>query len=894
MSSERKIQQQYFARAREGVFRSNEGLDTVAKSPSLDGNFIKKTLHPFCVYFPPQELVQRGEQELSRFPESLTVFHADSGELVIGRSQFAGTDFTGQRDTIFVHNYVVPKERKEEVLRSGFRIFQINHFQTEYDIQEGKVLPELDDIPADSQSHLERQQNILDRLGIDDNLFKQLLGAVMASISSNKKVYIALDVDVTESAIYAKKLTEILFHFLPYELRRHFGFTTYYNEPQGKKFIDVMFVEKGSIRANDRSLDKDFVFDFPNGRFVNAERASQDHFYLNFAWSCRERPDALAEFFSFAEEALQGREAAEKLAPSTYHKLCALFQVSRGLKSLYERNKDGLLYSILDYLDDGAQANKQKLYQMFYQLVGDEVSNLNSGNIVSVEYLQAMIAYCRIADTRTQQEFVGHLVNFMFTNWKNNEDPNYSIQTMQELQQQPELFAAVVEKMHSEDRYYRVFEDYFQARAESINTVRGIQEEIEFWKKYTPQVVASTFFLQQILLKVQRVLEKSSDILNNGKQLYAFIQTLDPTSRDIEIFKENLELAIAICMLDALELDQVTAADIDKLQFLVVRNPGKGKKELEPKDKEKLRILGTVSLILNGDGQKESEILSKLDGMDPEAFDQTRRMLQKLLRAQVYAANFKKVSYAFYRRPKDQDADDEEGLGVAARSRSSGKNNKGSSSRKRESGIYNYREMLAYVHSAAQNSETVFEFISWCSSSSKLEESYKAAIRDYFEYEGQGAFKSKSIRKKIKSVKNAELRKLLDEIRLTQSGFLMKLLTGKNKGIGISLIVVVFTLAIAGGTVVVLGQMKKDKGTPPLPTTIPTAEQSESPTPSLDSGVETPSSESSNPSSTAPSSPDGSSDPGASSSPSASSSPITSTTPSASGVPPSGEEDSQQ
>jgi len=808
MSSERKIQQQYFGRAREGVFRTNEGLDTLAKSPSLDGNFIKKTLHPFCVYHPPQELSQRAEQDLSKYPESLTVFHAESGELVIGRSQFAGTDFTGQRDTIFVHNYVVPKERKEDFLRTGNRIFRVERFQTHYDIQDGKVLPELDDIAADSQSHLYQQQNILDRLKINDVLFKQLLGATMAAISSNKKVYVALDVAVAESAQYAKKLTEILFHFLPFELRRHFGFTTYFNEPQGKKFIDVMFVEKGSIRANDRSLDKDFVFDFPNERFVNSEIAGKEHYYLNFAWSCKDRPDALAEFFAYAEEALNGENAAKKVAPSTYHQLCALFQVDRGLKTLYEQNKEGLLYGILEYLDDTAQSRKQRLYRLFYRLVSDEVSSIHMGKVVSVEYLKAMIAYCRIADDRTKKEFVGHLVHFMFNNWKNNDEPNYTLHAMQELQSQPELFIAAVETMHGEEKYYRVFEDYFKGRAESIASVKAIQQEIEFWRRDCPMVVSGVFFLEQILLKIQQVLGKSGDRINGAQQLHSYVQTLESTNRDLAIFKEKVEGALAKSVLGPLELERVTLEDLENLQFLLGSKRASWRNGLEPKEKEKLQVLSSVSMVLKSDGQNESEILSKLDGMDSETFDQTRRMLRRLLKNRGQAADFKKVGYAFYRGDADSRDD------------------------------YEYREMLSYMHGAGGDSGAVYEFIVWGASAFGMRESFKSAVRDFFEAEGKGALKSKSVRDKLMATRNTAFKRLIKEIGLDQSNFLKKFIVKHKRKLGFTILGLAFVFAVAGITVIVLNTFMKDADNPPPASTEaviqeidPTVPASETPEP---------------------------------------------------------------
>lgn len=95
------IQQQMYTRERKGVFRSTEGFDTVAKSSGLDVAFIKKVLHPFCMYDAPAELVSRSEKDGALYPEAVHLFHAENGETVLGRSIYQPVDFTGLRSAFF-------------------------------------------------------------------------------------------------------------------------------------------------------------------------------------------------------------------------------------------------------------------------------------------------------------------------------------------------------------------------------------------------------------------------------------------------------------------------------------------------------------------------------------------------------------------------------------------------------------------------------------------------------------------------------------------------------------------------------------------------------------------------------------------------------------------------
>lgn len=65
------IEQQYYTRERGGLFSPTDGYDTVAKSPQLKLDYIKKNLHPLCSYDIPIELQRTGEQEESKYPPSM-------------------------------------------------------------------------------------------------------------------------------------------------------------------------------------------------------------------------------------------------------------------------------------------------------------------------------------------------------------------------------------------------------------------------------------------------------------------------------------------------------------------------------------------------------------------------------------------------------------------------------------------------------------------------------------------------------------------------------------------------------------------------------------------------------------------------------------------------------
>lgn len=385
-----KIQQQVYTRGREGIFRASEGLDTVAASPGLDRAFIQKTLHPFCLYHAPQQLRESGEQDVSRYPASLTVFTADSGELVIGRGVFAGADFTGQRDTILVHQYVLPPERAEQAYRNPDAILRIRRFESRY--REGvKTLPELDELGHDATTPEEEIQ-ALETLGIGELRFKQLLRAVAVAVTGNKKVFVALEADIAESSRYAAILTGVLYRCLPLSARRKFGFTTYHREPQGKKYIHLTFVEPGSMRQGDPTVDKAFVFDFPNDRFGNVGLVESGALYLDFVWRQLNRREVLEDFHAFAEEALRADGAEQPPTLDEYDRLCQLYAAEQGEQEPYAAGKEQAMVALVDFLGREA-GGKPRVEALFWKLLDGETALASEGAVPRPGLVSAVCGY---------------------------------------------------------------------------------------------------------------------------------------------------------------------------------------------------------------------------------------------------------------------------------------------------------------------------------------------------------------------------------------------------------------------------------------------------------------------------------------------------------------------
>ncbi|MNI00195.1 hypothetical protein D3C73_529900 [compost metagenome] len=630
---------------------------------------------------------------------------------------------------------------------------------------------------------------------------------MMMSISSNKKVYIALDVDVSELSSYANKLTEILFACLPYEMRKHFGFTTYNNEPQGKKFIDLMFVEKGSIRAGDRNLDKDYIFDFPQERFVNVELSSQDQYYLDFAWQYKGQPDQLTAFYEFAEEALQGVGGASQLAIATYHQLCVLFLVEQGSSEMYEANKEGILSNTLSYLDIDTVPSKPRLNELFWNLVNREISMIKNGSTPSLAYLQGMVDYYRIASESVKGRLVTYLVHFLYNGWNHLEDTNYTIEVFASMLKEPELFRSAIKEMHTQERFIRVFEDYVQGRMSKVTSIKGIQEEITFWVNASPKGSAGAYFQEQCLRHIKSLMEKDRSQIQHGKSLFEFVAQLYKKydKRLYEQLCDEIEKQVAKSVLANMELGQLTAADFDQLSYLIGEVSiveGLDKKELD-----KLQVLNAVHAVLGNEPKQDAEVFEFLNRLPFNQLEQTQWMLQKFLKERINRTNYEKILFAFYRKNSGGNAGFEIGP------------------------EYKYAEMLTYIHNSSAEDGEVYSFLIWTASNpyflsrnQQLLNPYKKAIHLFFDQQDHGALKKSSVMKILMTADNVSFKKCIREIRLEQSSGVTRFLVRYQRPIIRISLVLIVAAGLTIGAAYGLKAIFTDKDAP---------SPSESPSPSI-------------------------------------------------------------
>ncbi|MEK5447893.1 GAP1-N2 domain-containing protein [Paenibacillus sp. FSL R7-0331] len=740
------ITQQMYTRERRGVYRSTEGFDTVAKSDSLDNNFVKKILHPFCVYDAPAELTARGEKSEEMYPAALHLFHTETNDTVIGQSRYLAADFTGQRSAFFAHNFIVPPIRSEEIVEH-YGDWLHADFAAEYDGEPGGTLPELTGIPVRERTSRPEPLEVLRALGFSEELFKALLQAVMLSVAGKKKIYIALDVPVIEISRRAAELTEVLFRALPFDFRRRLGVITYANEPQSRKYIHLTFVEKGALRPGDRSIEKDYVFDLSSGRILNADFTGTRQPFAGLAWTTLSRGGSMEDFGRFADSLLLGEAAERKLQLALYNELAVFYEIEQGNEQLYTENKSAVLGGLLSYLKpEGALESRIRLNDLFLERFDREYDAVRQRIIPEPEVLEQFKAYFVLEGHNYRGKIVDYFINAMLNcPAAGREDvlaAAYGI-----IESDGELSAAFFKKVLVQPVFRKaLLEPYIDSRLAAAADMREIMRFVFHWGRFLPEVLQQAFVRDMVK---EYLLEKLAGDKNPVAAVAAahdFVEQAEKERRrGSGLYPEAMSLLLELAtaadrfLLSRVDLDGLTMEQLLDISFLRYRDTEDWQPPLDAISRRKANALRAAYRWF-GEEKPDEEVFA---GLAPRELDDVQLLGRRWLKEASSAEPFDRLPLAFYH------------------------------SSERADGPLDYDALLELVvRKAAGDKETVYRFFDWSQgswlftvSNKKLWPGYKRAVLRYFMNQDREAFKSREFRKSYAAAAGPALQNVYNEAR---------------------------------------------------------------------------------------------------------------------------------
>jgi hypothetical protein len=726
-----KIQQQLYTRERGGVFSTTDGFDTIAISEQLDKSFVKKYLHPFCLYDSPKSFTAIGQKDATLYPKAITIFQPETGDMVIGQTVFVPTDFTGQRSAYFMHNYVIPSNLKEGWIKDSTKVFQISDFETSYEFGLGKVLPEKEEVQHGCLDILSVKDDLLEKLGITELDFKQLLFSVMTSIAGKKKVFISLNVPLQDYTQYAMQLLEMLYLYLPYAHRRRLGAITFSSSPETKNYIHVVFFEPGTLNYSDRSIEKQFIFDFASGRIsgVNIEGNTQG--YLDFALEKFRKSERLDAFFAFAEESLWGLSEDKSLELLSYHELTNLFlSLSGSNHAIYSKNKVGFLLGLLKFLQVNHH-EKLEMVELFVKLlqvekVADEPDHV-------LDYINAVLAVNKTVQ-RNEPIF------FILETLKHYQNHNLFIQLWQLLEQDKPSYEGILHLVLAHQEYEPLLECYFKERFKPLTHVEDILLELK-------SMLDTAFLLtsQKFILVVIAKVESAVILKSNAFKAVQAIKDFKLDREDIEFldFKQKLVDRSERAILSHIRPNELTTEDIENFSK-IFPNPMNVKFMKDEKARENFQIVQALYQLLNMSEQASPDVLKGLSKVQRE---QVRDILRQQLRHKVSIDHLSLLHTAY------ETGDGEVDYGLLL------------------------KHLIQY-----SDGYTLLAFIKKYQSLIGIDVTYRDLLFSYFVSNSGSIWRDKTYRKELKSIRNRTFNHFLKEVELeTEKNPIIKFL--KKKGL---------------------------------------------------------------------------------------------------------------
>ncbi|SDD36788.1 hypothetical protein SAMN05428987_4686 [Paenibacillus sp. CF095] len=806
------IEQQLYTRERRGVFRTTEGFDTVAASPGLDPSFIKKVLHPYCVYDAPAELTGRSEKDETKFPASIHLLHLESGETILGQNVYQSADFTGLRSAFFAHNYVLSPERSEEQMKQGGWLDAV--FATSYDIEQGTVLPALAELPISPGSGPDSSPTqVLSALKMNEVLFKRLLYAVMQSVATRRKVYIALDLPAEEVTAGAKGLLRLLYTALPYAFRRQLGFMTFAKEPQAKKGIHVQFVERGTLRPKDRNTEKDFTFDLVSGRVTHADASVAKLPYAEFAWALLQEPRAADAFYTFADEMLSGMELGRELSIEAYGELAVFYGLEQGMEDLYLDSKSHVLSGLLTYLKpDGGSQQRSRLNELFLTLLSRELDSVKRENVPEEDVAARIGEYFSVAAPVVQSRIVDYFIYGV-----NNARAQKRMRAVQELyavlDRDPQLNRAFFDKVLANESLTKLlFEPYLDNQLKRTESAANVVEVIRRWVTSHPSAIHYSFLQERTANELRERLCSPNPVQSANEALQR-VSILDRVSADVTYdigitarigqseatarpnrkggsptasqdsayqeeltrLADKLAYVINLFMIQDLDLDRVNREQLLSIDILQHGNEVRDWAARQGSDvSARTNMMLAARAWLSGEGNEEEalEALSLAERNELQRW--TRRWLAGELQAHPGIAAYEALPMAFYRG--------------------------GSGSNRLD-----YPGLIEFIRTNASRAEGLYPFFEWSGDhrmfvrGSNAHKGYADAIVAYFKAHDREAFKSKSAFKPYYVRASKTMKPVYDRAKTELSSPLVRMLTGKRKNL-FGLLLLILVLGIAGGT----------------------------------------------------------------------------------------------
>jgi hypothetical protein len=654
------IQQHMYTRSREGLTSTTVGYDSIAKSNGLSIGVVQSDYLRSLYKYSVPLTISSDDVNIEEFPKSIYGISMPDGYFVLGQNKYKDDEYSqGTRSAFFSHQYYIPHAEMNDFYQNPKKLFQVTSFEGVYDLEKGKVLPTVEDIP-----HQENDINgleLLNRLGIDEQYFQQLLLASFMSIQNGKTVYITLDVPVTRLTENALQLLELIFRCLPYAIRKQLGFNTYTNNTRVHQKMNIVFLENGSLDG--QAVPNHYVFDFNRQAFNLLHELPKSALFIPFVSKNIDDLERIDQFFEFAEESLADIPDEEKNRLALYEQMAELyFSFQEGddsqLDNESERIKRYELISI--FVSNGSIDQKPQIKELLTKLVRKDYVLLKSNSSHPTDRIKELYITLYRAEALKL-----NVASALIASWINVTELEKIPTVLESLSQDQILFDEVTSTILSNRRKgmgvaAKGFEAWLLDRFISMGSVQHKLNILEQYVQKAPFFFADGEFIHlknHLKSAFVQSIQNSKNPVSDIRNLYKFLYHLPIEQEHEQEFEHFLDEVLP----EALEqlflhhdLLQLIKQDINSFGILF-----KGKlihsnhfKAFNQEAYDKVNLIKDLLEILekseddNFWNDSPSEFYNRFDNRNQ--VNQFQTMLRELLKNIVAEDLFNPILFAFY------------------------------------------------------------------------------------------------------------------------------------------------------------------------------------------------------------------------------------------------------
>ena len=670
------IYQHYYANGYKGLYNHKQGPDTVAKSKNLDDGFVTSVLHDHCLIETSNIPDKSAKETRDSLPINYFCYWAPTGELVVGRTVYkrpnAGGDLFSPSQTFFTHSFVVPARLADDLLPDYMNLPYIADYHESYDIDSFTPLPVLAAFRYSlKHCRMDGDDAALLQMGVGEDVYKTMLGALIEALEHDRKVYIVLNVDTGSLHDAARKLTKNLIAGLPYSFRKKLGYATYVKSETEQKGINLCFLTRDFGGNISESALGEYVFDFNGyslwwrGRFAEASETASPGLYAGYIWNGKSRDQK--RFFEFIDKAYASDHSGEEALDS----LTAVWNMAKlhnhEAASFYRERRMYIASSLLRYVRNFNASVAPVVNEAFTRAVSVEEHDMResgrgSGVDAETDYFSSIgllskyIQYAEAINTNSiDRKVVGLCVKCVAA--YRNADRVGQITGFFGLAAQSHRIFMLIQK-HLTESFGGVFEgalfDYAQSRLSKCNTMYKLSNEIEFWLCNNPHVFADSDVIDAFSKKAHIIVKSSPDPVREGADFHSGMEfTLKSTagreeSRAIANFVKKLLNVVDRNILDSIKSESITYETLVALKI----------DSDSVRYDEKFKTIESIKkFMLTDSGHDLEKSLGELRAQGAYSYSRSVDIILRILKDRIHVSNYGKIIAVFTEPPRGEEGE---------------------------------------------------------------------------------------------------------------------------------------------------------------------------------------------------------------------------------------------